>query len=102
MGIEPIPVAGGLAAGVAMGLAYFAGLWWTVQRLPGARRPVLVWGTSAVVRVAVATGVFYLLLTWGAAQLVAGVLGFIGARVLATRIWGPCREPGVPTPEGDD
>ncbi|MGC9320018.1 MAG: ATP synthase subunit I [Armatimonadota bacterium] len=101
MGIDPTAVAGGLAAGVAMGLAYFAGLWWTVQRLPGARRPVLVWATSAILRAAAATGVFLLLLTWGTVQLVAGVLGFIGARMLATRIWGPCREPRMPEAEGD-
>jgi len=42
-----------LAAGCAAGYFYFAGLWWTAQRLPISRFPVLLASGSFLVRMAV-------------------------------------------------
>ncbi len=102
MEIEPVAVTVALVMGAVMGMGYFAGLWVTVQRLPEAKRPVLVWALSALLRVAGATVVFLLLMSWGTPQLIAGGIGFIAARLLATRIWGPAREPRMPVSEGED
>lgn len=96
MEIEPIWVAISLVAGVIVGMGYFAGLWITVQQLTTAKRPVLLWAFSALLRAAGATAVFYVLVNRGMTHALLGILGFIGARFIATRIWGPVREPRIP------
>ncbi|MGD9496016.1 MAG: ATP synthase subunit I [Armatimonadota bacterium] len=90
------PVLAGLAIGAVAGLAYFAGLWWTVRRLPHARRPVLVWGLSAALRAAGIAASFLALLRWAPEALIAAALGFLIARLLAVRLWGALRMPAVP------
>lgn len=109
MEIEPIALIISMVLGTIVGLGYFAGLWITVQALPDAKHPVLVWAGSALLRVGGATVVFVILLRWGQAQgdgfdafapALAGLAGFIIARFGSTAIWGPTREPKIPT--GDD
>jgi len=106
MEIEPIFLIIAMVIGVIVGMGYFAGLWITVQVLPTAKRPVLTWGLSALVRVAGATVVFVILLRWGQTQsdgfdgfapALAGLAGFVIARFASTAIWGPTREPKIPT-----
>lgn len=100
METEPIAVIISLVIGTIVGLGYFAGLWITVQKLPEARRPVLMWALSALLRVAGATIVFIILLRWGVTYAVAGLAGFVIARLGSTAIWGPTREPKLPRPAG--
>ena len=102
METSPIAVAISVIIGVVVGMGYFAGLWITVQHLRHAKRPVMVWAASALLRAAGATVVFVVLMGWGIPHIIAGVLGFIGARLIATRIWGPCREPRMPAAHGQD
>lgn len=79
-----------LAAGVAVGLVYFGGLWLTVRRLPSAERPYLLVFGSLAGRVAVAVGTFFLLTTAGGWQaIVVAMLGFIGVRVAMIRAFRP-------------
>lgn len=111
MEIEPIYLIISMVIGVIVGMGYFAGLWITVQILPKARRPVLTWALSALARVAGATVVFVILLRWGQAQtegfdalgpVLAGLAGFVIARFGSTVIWGPTREPKIPTRRNRD
>ncbi|MFW6437976.1 MAG: ATP synthase subunit I, partial [Armatimonadota bacterium] len=97
-----------MVIGIIIGMGYFAGLWITVQVLPNAKRPVLTWGLSALVRVVGATIVFVILLRWGQdraegfdgfAPALAALAGFVLARFASTVIWGPTREPKIPTAE---
>lgn len=106
MEIEPLVLVLSMVIGTIVGLGYFAGLWITVQILPKAKRPMLTWGASAILRVAGATVVFLILLRWGFAQaegleayapIAAGFAGFVIARFASTAIWGPAREPKMPT-----
>lgn len=106
MEIEPVVLIVSMVIGTIVGLGYFAGLWITVQALPGAKRPVLLWGGSALLRVGAATVVFVILLRWGQAQsegfdgfgpVLAGLAGFVLARFASTAIWGETREPKIPT-----
>jgi F1F0 ATPase subunit 2 len=75
--------------GLALGLAHFAALRWTVTRLPGARRPGLLMAGSLAARLAlIAAGLLLLLLgvpggSW--ARAVAWLAGFLAARTLAIR-----------------
>ena len=76
-------------AGITLGCFYFMGLWWTVKRLPSARRPVLLNMGSFLLRMVVALTGFYLILGRGWQTLAASLLGFIAARVLLVRRFGP-------------
>ncbi|MGI5819654.1 MAG: ATP synthase subunit I [Armatimonadota bacterium] len=97
METESFSVIIAMVIGTVVGLGYFAGLWITVQALPRAKRPVLTWALSALLRVAGATVVFVVLLRWGVTHALAGLAGFVIARFGSTAIWGPPREPKIPT-----
>jgi len=73
--------------GVALGLFYFAGLWFTLRRLPGHPHPALWVAGSFILRLAVSLTGFYLIL--GAdrslARLGIALLAFLAVRVALTR-----------------
>jgi F1F0 ATPase subunit 2 len=73
-------------AGSLLGVFFFGGLWWTVQRLPDSKSPALLALTSFVIRTAAVLGVFYLILTELAGmawpRLAATLVGFILLRVI--------------------
>ncbi len=102
MKIDPLAVTAALLIGGTLGIGYFFGLWATVRRLQAMRRPVLMLGASALLRIAIAVGIFYLLLSWGLAQLIAGMVGFFVTRLLAIRIWGPESRGDTALPQGKD
>jgi F1F0 ATPase subunit 2 len=83
----------GAAAGLALGWLYFVGLWWTVQRVPHARRAGALLMVSFLLRAAVTVAGLLLVLRLGPAALVAALVGFVAARWLATRgaVPGPRR-----------
>ncbi len=110
MSFDPIVLIISMVMGTIVGLGFFAGLWITVQALPDAKRPVLLWAGSALLRVGGATVVFVILLRWGLSQTegfdafapaLAGLAGFVIARFASTAIWGQTREPKIPTPSRD-
>lgn len=76
-----------LAAGLGLGIIYFGGLWWTVQRLPKVRYPLLlVWG-SFLGRMGISLLGFYGVLaskqdSWGLVHLLACLLLFFWVRNL--------------------
>lgn len=78
-------LAAATAGGMALGLVFFAGLWWTVQRLPLSRVPHVWVFSSYLIRTSVVIVGF-----WGFGRhdwkcLLAGVLGFLLARQLVIR-----------------
>jgi F1F0 ATPase subunit 2 len=82
------PLALALAAGVLLGSFFFGGLWWTVRRGLPSRRSGIWFAASMLVRTCVVTAGFYFLLGLPASGwkiALAGFLGFIIARVAATR-----------------
>ncbi len=94
---EPVAIIISLVIGTIVGLGYFAGMWITVQTLPTAKRPRLLWALSAILRVVGATIVFVVLLRWGTTYAIAGVAGFVIGRFGAMAIWGMTREPKLPS-----
>lgn len=84
-----LQLAVGLAAGAALGAVYFLGLWWTLRRLPGARRPGLRLLASFTLRGALVVAAFAALARWGALALVVALGGFLLARLAVTRALGP-------------
>lgn len=78
-----IVLAGG--AGVLIGLFYFAGLWWTVKKLPFRKRPTLWVFGSLAVRLSAALMGFYLAAGGDWLRFLACLAGFIAARIVLVR-----------------
>lgn len=81
-------VVSAFAGGVAIGAAFFAGLWWTLALV--LRRPAAAaWlGLSFLLRAALAVGGLWLLAGQDIVALAAAMAGFLLARVVATRRLG--------------
>lgn len=71
--------------GVALGILFFGGLWWTVRAIVGSPRSVLLQFASLMLRTAATLLGFYAIGGGDARRLVAGLAGFVLARVLVTR-----------------
>lgn len=89
---------GGLLAvlgGATLGLFYYAGLWFTLRRLPQQTHPGLWVFGSFTLRLAVSLAGFYLILgpDRHLGRLGVALLAFIAARVLLIRRLPPVAEP---------
>ena len=100
MGIEesfallPFVMAGGV-----LGAVHFGGLWWTIQRLPSARRPAAWMAGSFLLRSSIVLGGFYWTVQSGWPATLAAMAGFIAVRVLFGRRLRPdTSPPSRPTP----
>jgi F1F0 ATPase subunit 2 len=71
-----LPLTLALAAGLALGLFFFGGLWLTVQRLPTTQWPVLLTLGSLLARTAVTLAGFYLVMAGRWERLLACLVGF--------------------------
>jgi F1F0 ATPase subunit 2 len=81
--------------GALLGLLYYAGLWYTLRRLPQQAHPALwVFGSFAL-RLAVSIAGFYVIIgpDRSLPRLGVALLAFIAARVLLTRRLRPVAEP---------
>lgn len=76
------------AAGGALGVFYFGGLWFTIQRLPGAERPGLIALISFLLRTVIAIGALALVAGESWQRLLAAVVGFFIARMVLVRRLG--------------
>lgn len=74
-----------LMAGLLLGFVFFVGLWLTVQRMPGAKRPALLFVSSVVVRMAVVLAGIWYLAGRDPLAIAACLAGFAAARLLVTR-----------------
>jgi len=74
-----------LAAGLALGAFFFAGLWWTVRRCLTAKHPALLMVGSLLVRTAALLSGFYWVSGSSWQRLVACALGFFTAKWIVTR-----------------
>ncbi|MBU1359323.1 MAG: hypothetical protein KKC79_12875 [Gammaproteobacteria bacterium] len=72
-------------AGAALGAFFFGGLWWSLRRGLGSPRPALWQLGSAIVRTVVVLCGFLVTSAGSWQRMLAGVAGFIVARMLITR-----------------
>jgi len=89
------------AAGALLGAFFFAGLWWTVRRGVSSGRAALWFLGSMVLRTCIVVLGFRLLLGGDWKTLLAGLAGFIAARVVVTRPARMAHRAGPPAPEAD-
>jgi F1F0 ATPase subunit 2 len=93
-------LAGG--AGVLLGVLFFGGLWWTVQRGLASRRPALWFVGSFLLRTSVVLAGMYVVSGGRWEALLACLVGFVVARVIVTRLAGsPAEDRGTPAREAD-
>ncbi len=91
----------GFAAGLGLGFIFFVGLWYTVRRVATSKRPGLVLTASALVRIGVTVvGFYFLAVTAGWRGVVAGLVGFIAARVAVTKAFANIERSGVGRVDG--
>jgi F1F0 ATPase subunit 2 len=75
-----------LVLGIVLGVTYFGGLWWTVNRGLRAANPAAWFATSTLLRMALLLGCFRLVLYGGWQDAVACAFGVLLARGAITRI----------------
>jgi len=75
-----------LLAGALLGVFFFVGLWWTVRKLESSKHVALLFLTSMLLRTSVVILGFYFILGDNWQHLISGLLGFIIARIIVTRL----------------
>jgi F1F0 ATPase subunit 2 len=83
---EPLSLAFALAAGILLGVFFFGGLWWTVRQGVSSKHPALWFFGSLLLRMGIVVLGFYFILGDDSRRLLAGLLGFIAARLIAMRL----------------
>jgi F1F0 ATPase subunit 2 len=81
-----------LITGVALGVIFFGGLWWTVRKGTGARRPALWFAASLLLRTGIVLAGFYFLGRGDWMRMAACLVGFIAARLLVMRLTRPAEK----------
>ena len=83
--IEILMLAVACLAGIAIGIFFFGGLWWTLREVLGSKAPALWLLGSLMVRVTGALAGFYLVSGQRWERLLACLLGFVMGRLVVTR-----------------
>ena len=81
-----------LLGGFLLGIIFFAGLYWTVQRGMRTAHPALCFISSFLLRITITLGGIYLLTDEEWPKLLACMLGFISARFIVITITRPSPE----------
>ncbi|TWU46870.1 ATP synthase subunit I [Rubripirellula reticaptiva] len=76
-------------AGVLIGMIFFGGLWWTVNKGMTSRYAAFWFTGSLILRVGVALAGFYCIGHNNWQMMLACLLGFVIARVVVMRLTGP-------------
>jgi F1F0 ATPase subunit 2 len=76
-----------IGVGLALGLFYFGGLWFTVQKISSSRHPALLTMASFLVRSAAVLLVFFFVMDGHIERLAALMIGFLVSRqILVARL----------------
>lgn len=75
-----------LLAGIVLGSIFFGGLWWTVRNAISSKHVALLFFGSMLLRTALVVLGFYFILGDDWQKLIAGLLGFVIARIVITRL----------------
>ena len=78
-----------LAAGFALGLLYYGGLWLTVRRLPHSSHPGPLFLSSFVLRTVVVVAGLFMITRASWIPLALAMVGFLVVRIVLVRSLGP-------------
>ena len=84
--IDSLRLAFALVAGILLGAVFFGGLWWTVRKRISSKHPALWFFGSMLLRMSIVLLGFYFILGGSWQRLLVGLLGFIVARLIVTRL----------------
>jgi F1F0 ATPase subunit 2 len=84
--IDLLSLAFALIVGIMLGAIFFGGLWWTVRKGVSAKHPAFWFFYSMLLRTCIVLLGFYFILGDSWQRLLAGLLGFIVARIVVTRL----------------
>lgn len=84
--IDSLSMAFALIAGIMLGAIFFGGLWWTVRQGVSSKRMALWFLGSMLLRTCIVVLGFYFILGDDWKRLLAGLLGFIVARLIVMRL----------------
>ena len=79
---ETLSLAPALVTGVLLGVMFFGGLWWTVQKGVSSKQPALWFFGSLLLRTSIALAGFYFIGRGHWERLLVCLLGFIIARFI--------------------
>jgi F1F0 ATPase subunit 2 len=89
---ETLSLAAGWLAGMLLGAFFFGGLWWTVRRGVSSNHPARWFFGSLLLRTGIVVLGFYFILGDDWRRLLAGLLGFIAARLIAMQLTRETKE----------
>lgn len=75
-----------LFSGIALGVLFFGGLWWTVQKGLYTKHPALLFSISLMLRTGVTLAGFIFVSQGNLERLAACLLGFFSARMAIMRV----------------
>lgn len=75
-----------LFAGIALGILFFGGLWFTIRKSIGSKRPTMLFMGSLIIRMAIVVLGFYYVGTSHWLKMLVCLVGFLIARMIITRI----------------
>jgi F1F0 ATPase subunit 2 len=84
--IDSLGLALALIAGIMFGAIFFGGLWWTVRKGVSSKHPAFWFFGSLLLRTCIVVLGFYFILGDSWQRLLAGLLGFIVARLIVMRL----------------
>ena len=96
---EVLPLGLALAAGLLLGALFFGGLWWTVRKAVSSKQPALWFLGSLLLRTSLVLAGFYFVARGRWERLLGCLLGFVAARLIATRLTQPVEKPTYPARE---
>jgi len=83
---ESLTVSLALLAGVLLGMIFFGGLWWTIQRGISSKQPAILFSGSFLLRTFIVLAGLYYVSHGDWRKLLACMLGFLFARILVARL----------------
>ena len=83
---DTLSLALAFATGVLLGAIFFGGLWWTVRKGLSSTQPALWFLGSLLLRTSLVLTGFYFVARGRWERVLACLLGFVAARLIATRL----------------
>jgi len=80
-----LPLILSVVGGAMLGIIFFGGLWLTIRNGVSSRYPAAWFGISMLLRTGIVLGGFYVIAGGQIGRLIAGLAGFILARMLVMR-----------------
>jgi F1F0 ATPase subunit 2 len=98
---EPLSLVLALVTGVLLGVMFFGGLWWTVQKGVSSKRSALWFFGSLLLRTSIALAGFHFIARGHWERLLVCLLGFAMARLIVTRLTRAAEKPTYLAPEAN-